>query len=40
MSEQAIVSWGEIYGLTNLDLKVWMGETILYHEKVERMLEQ
>lgn len=38
MSEEAIESWGKIYPAIHIDLKVWMGETIGYCEKVEEML--
>jgi hypothetical protein len=39
MSEGAIIGWGKVYGVTNVDLRVWMGETILYHEKIADLLE-
>ena len=39
MSEEAIQSWADVFHLTSVEFRVWMGETILYCEKVEAMLK-
>jgi hypothetical protein len=39
MNEEAIASWGDIYHMANFDFRVWMGQTILYHEKVAAELD-
>ncbi len=39
MSQEAIKSWGRVYPATNTDLRVWMGQTILYHETIADLLE-
>ncbi len=38
MSELAIASWGDLYHMSNLDLKVWMGQILLYCEKANAKL--
>ncbi len=38
MSEQAIAGWGDVYHMSPFGLKVWMGQIILYCEKVNAKL--
>jgi hypothetical protein len=39
MSDEAIASWGDIYHMANVDFKVWIGQVLLYCEKVEAKLD-
>ena len=39
MSDEAIASWGDVYHMSTIDLRVWMGQTILYCERVEAILD-
>jgi hypothetical protein len=35
MSNEAIASWGDVYHMASFELRVWMGQIILYCEKVD-----
>ena len=39
MSEEAILSWVELYPDAGMHLRVWMGQTIIYCEDVAEMLD-
>ena len=39
MPGEAILSWGDVYHMTTIEFKAWMGEMILYCERVEAMLD-
>ncbi len=39
MTDEAIASWGDVYHMSTVDLKVWMGQIILYCERVEARLD-
>ena len=38
MSEEAIENWEQLYPAANTELRVWMGQILLYSEKVNRQL--
>ena len=39
MSEEAILNWAKLWPGLGVDLKVWMGETIVYCEDIEEILD-
>jgi len=39
MTEEAIASWGDVYHMASMDFKVWMGQIILYCDKMEARLK-
>lgn len=39
MSEEAILSWAQLYTRAGMDLRVWMGQTIVYCEDIAEMID-
>ncbi len=39
MTSEAILNWAELWPKLGVDLKVWMGKTIVYCEDINEMLD-
>lgn len=39
MNKWAIDSWVDLHGQASLDLRIWIGQIILYCERVEARLD-